>query len=791
MPKKITVLITYDMKGLNGINVGDMTLNINPIRDKGVEEWFKPFKGRVKWDGLISEIFELLQDDEADLDYKFWGPDEDKAIFFECLKNNGIFFETSSQHEFNHEHKEDIVERENNSKELDANKQPSIEETLNKARRNENLGNIDEAIQLYLSLAQKGNAEGQFKYAELKEKLLNENNATNSDHERYIVFRYYEKSAKQEHAKAMIRLGDCYLYGHGVDENITEAKKWYENASQYQQPEAMRKLGHLLYYYEECQDEPAAIEWLEKAAMMEDEKAAFELGFILYYFSDYYDYDKAIKWLKIAANKGNSDAQSRLGKILKGEEAVYWLKKAYAQGEYYYGRYLAQHYLDGDGVEKNEIEAFSILNDCVNHDVIDAYYNLGICYYYGRGTEINYSKAFSCFEKGVLKSLDRMKENGNSYSTFDGLEFYMLGYCYYFGKGVDENNKKAIEYFEKAAEYHNKEALFLLGECYSKGYGVNIDYRKAFNYYHEAALNEHIDSQVILGKCYMNGELDVSINESEAISWYEKAAEKGSASAQEYLAYFYLSGVCVEKDEKLGIELLLKSAKQNNPSAMESLSECYHDGIGVEKNNSMAFEWCEKAAELGDVSAQYNLGIFYSEGTDVPKDIHKAVYWYEKASEQNHTNALINLAWLYITGEYTECNIERVSDWIKKAGDNYRKKDESGDNIYKVARLYDLLLTPKDVRDRIIKEQSNRFKRGFLGAAISVAGLFISTPLAVVGLALEWSGVFGGKKEEKKHYSDILKTNRGKEMLDLYQEAADKGSKEAQDCLKNLKKYLN
>ena len=44
------------------------------------------------------------------------------------------------------------------------------------------------------------------------------------------AFELYQKSAKQDYAKAQYQLGRCYLKGKGVAANQEEAKKWLKRA---------------------------------------------------------------------------------------------------------------------------------------------------------------------------------------------------------------------------------------------------------------------------------------------------------------------------------------------------------------------------------------------------------------------------------------------------------------------------------------------------------------------------------------------------------------------------------
>lgn len=70
--------------------------------------------------------------------------------------------------------------------------------------------------------------------------------------------------------------------------------------------------------------------------------------------------------------------------------------------------------------------------------------------------------------------------------------------------------------------------------------------------------------------------LNVTRNYSEAIKWYQKAAEQGIASAQYKLGYMY------------------------------------DYGQGISQNRVEAAKWYKKAAEQENVDAQYRLGNMFS-----------------------------------------------------------------------------------------------------------------------------------------------------------------------------------
>jgi TPR repeat protein len=70
------------------------------------------------------------------------------------------------------------------------------------------------------------------------------------------------------------------------------------------------------------------------------------------------------------------------------------------------------------------------------------------------------------------------------------------------------------------------------------------------------------------------------------------------------LAYCYIHGFGVEKDEKRGFDWAIKAAERGFHPAQTMVAECYLDGIGVEKNIGRAEAWLYRAARLGNKRAE-------------------------------------------------------------------------------------------------------------------------------------------------------------------------------------------
>ena len=105
-----------------------------------------------------------------------------------------------------------------------------------------------------------------------------------------------------------------------------------------------------------------------------------------------------------------------------------------------------------DAVAQSTFDAIEGYWKAAEQGDADAQDALGVCYYYGRGIEKDFQRAFELFEKAA--------EQGNISSQFH------LGLCYYCGEGVERNTRKAVRWFERAAKQGHAFAQNNLGPCY-------------------------------------------------------------------------------------------------------------------------------------------------------------------------------------------------------------------------------------------------------------------------------------------------------------------------------------
>ena len=83
---------------------------------------------------------------------------------------------------------------------------------------------------------------------------------------------------------------------------------------------------------------------------------------------------------------------------------------------------------------------------------------------------------------------------------------YQAGENYYYGRGVKMDNEKAAEYYLQAANAGHANAQYTLGHMYRFGYGVNKDLQKARYWYQQAADQGNATARVQLEDMNKNRE---------------------------------------------------------------------------------------------------------------------------------------------------------------------------------------------------------------------------------------------------------------------------------------------
>ena len=106
---------------------------------------------------------------------------------------------------------------------------------------------------------------------------------------------------------------------------------------------------------------------------------------------------------------------------------------------------------------------------------------LGKAYFYGRGVEVDYKKAFELLSFAYGK--------GSTWGV------YYLGKCCFEGMGTIQDYGKARAYLEQM-KWDNDDAFYMLGYIYGRGLAVPMDIPKAVSYLHKAGEYEQAKEEL-------------------------------------------------------------------------------------------------------------------------------------------------------------------------------------------------------------------------------------------------------------------------------------------------------
>ncbi|MFQ5660532.1 MAG: tetratricopeptide repeat protein [Gammaproteobacteria bacterium] len=127
----------------------------------------------------------------------------------------------------------------------------------------------------------------------------------------------------------------------------------------------------------------------------------------------------------------------------------------------------------------------------------------------------------------------------------------------------------------------------------------------------------------------------------------------------------------VNKDYPAAFEIFKELANRGNASAQANIGYYYDNGYAVEQNSEEAVRWYRRAAENGSVFAQYNLGIMYEIGEGVARDYGTAYMWFYTAAEGGDREAAVYLGLFNEEGLGRRVDKVRAFAWYSVAAERH------------------------------------------------------------------------------------------------------------------------
>ena len=147
-----------------------------------------------------------------------------------------------------------------------------------------------------------------------------------------------------------------------------------------------------------------------------------------------------------------------------------------------------------------------------------AMYNLGNCYFYGRGVKRDLQQAFFWNKKAAVAG-----------------DLWAMNQLAVVDYGVEISDAERIMWLKKAADLNDDTALYNLALRYLNGYdGIESDEKMAVKLFRKSAKQDHPSAYYALYKCYTNGR-GVRKNCQLALKYLHKSAKLGYPKARKVL----------------------------------------------------------------------------------------------------------------------------------------------------------------------------------------------------------------------------------------------------------------
>lgn len=246
----------------------------------------------------------------------------------------------------------------------------------------------------------------------------------------------------------------------------------------------------------------------------------------------------------------------------------------------------------------------------------------------------------------LLKAATLLEDNGRSVADLEALARKGNGDANYALATIHEQTDK-VGSLEKAYKFYARAVL--AGEPNAL-YIVAMEINKHPELRSIVERITKVDPEAWLKKASNSGHEEASLelalryekagNDQEMIKYFKKAADAGSAYAQNRLGIYYLLGQKgIKSNPKMAENYLIQVANSLPPNSrgMMSLALLYQYGREeVAKDEQKAKVWFDKFEEIANVGDLVLLSDFYSQGIEgfKVKDNEQAEIWFKKAAQK-------------------------------------------------------------------------------------------------------------------------------------------------------------
>ncbi|HEV2153003.1 caspase family protein [Bradyrhizobium sp.] len=205
-------------------------------------------------------------------------------------------------------------------------------------------------------------------------------------------------------------------------------------------------------------------------------------------------------------------------------------------------------------------------------------------------------------------------------------------------KVVDVSKAHAADLLQIAAKIGDGQAAIKLGEAYAKGDGIVESETGAVSMFRQAGQSSDPAAVLAAAEKFLEGQ-DVKRNTEIAVQFFERAAGMGQIKAMTELADEFVAGGRLPTNVGRGISLYEQAANAGDVESYVSIATILDSGRADQpKNETLATEYYRRAASKGLKEAMLELAKREEKGKGGPKQVTDAADWLLKYFEKSGNN---------------------------------------------------------------------------------------------------------------------------------------------------------
>ena len=561
----------------------------------------------------------------------------------------------------------------------------------------------------------------------------------------YAVYGYlsaldlFKKAAEKGYLAAMYKLGAYYEAQNKLDEGV----KYYIQAGKGNDENAIKRIMEL-YSKNLIAASKDVMELYALIAANGRAQAQYQMGVWAYESNQNHE---AKKWLEKARDNGWAEASNLLTQvsnliqseqsIAKGDSCM--RGKLYAEAIMHYacavecGSQACYYQLGVCCLYLDDARAINYLVQAANAGHVEAMYELGECYQYGKLIAASESNAIKYYQlaagkghtdaKAEADKLNQIKQKRENIARYNkegdaatAAELYDKAIAAY-DKAIAEGDTYAVEAKKRAAQLKvEKQKRDRIAAYNKEGDAATADeqYDQAIAAYDKAIAEgdtcaveakkwaEQLKVKKIIQTHHQQGDKEFKASDyRKAIASYQQAVDLGDVNAIKKIGKCYeLMG---EAYYLKAVEYYREASQKGDVEAHLLVGKCYAMGLGFAKDDSQALQYYLKAANAGNSEAQRLVANCYEKGIGTKVNLSEAIEWYMVVASSGDMAAKYHIAELYEKDDKDEHAFAVYFDLAKQGyadaqymmGRYIDKGWETGMSMYNSSRYWYRLASEK------------------------------------------------------------------------------------------------